>query len=61
MEISKGDLVESLAGHDRGDWFFVVDCDGAYAAKLRAGQKVLNSELRKDLAILGQASPDQGG
>ncbi len=39
----------------------VSQSDTLVAGKLRAGQKVLNSELRKDLAILGQASPDQGG
>lgn len=95
MNISKGDLVESLAGHDRGDWFFVVDCDGTYATladgkcrkldnpkrkklkhvrwilrtdcltaeKLRCGQEVLNSELRRDLARLRQQnqSQNQGG
>jgi len=95
MDISKADLVISLAGHDRGGLFYVIETDDPYvlvadgkgrklenpkrkklkhvrklfrtesgvAAKLRAGEKVLNSELRRDLAIIGQEfnSQNQGG
>ncbi|MGO5113655.1 KOW domain-containing RNA-binding protein [Candidatus Avoscillospira sp. LCP25S3_F1] len=49
MEISKGDLVESLAGHDRGDWFFVVDCDGTYAAVADGKCRKLFHPKRKKL------------
>ena len=86
MELSKSDVVLSLAGRDQGMLFFVVDTDGVYvslvngkerklenpkrkklkhlrfaaridsnvASKIRNGDKVLNSELRRDLAIYGQ-------
>ena len=49
MEISNGDLGESLAGHDRGDWFFVVDCDGAYAAVADGKCRKLFHPKRKKL------------
>ena len=84
MEIAKSDIVCSLAGHDRGLYFFVLDRDGDYvllangagrkvehpkrkkvkhvarvpwsdsrvAGKIRNGDKVLNSELRRALATL---------
>ena len=80
------DVVESLAGHDKGKLFYVIDIDdtGVYlangkdrtldkpklkkqkhvkkvlraetrvAARMRAGDKVLNSELRRDLAEISQ-------
>ena len=80
------DVVESIAGHDAGKLFYVVNKDdtGVYlangkdrtldkpklkkrkhvrkvlraetrvAARLRAGDKVLNSELRRDLAEISQ-------
>ena len=86
MELSKSDVVLSLAGRDQGMLFFVVDTDGGYvslvngkerklenpkrkkakhvrkvlrpdstvAAKLIAGDKLLNSELRRELAVLGR-------
>ena len=82
MEISRADVVVSLAGRDKGQLFFVLDTDDLFvyiadgkgrrlenpkrkkmkhvakvariesrvAQKLRTGDKVLNSELRKDLA-----------
>jgi len=95
MEISKADIVLSLAGHDRDQYFFVADTDGVWAwladgkgrklekpkrkklkhvrfvsrtdsrvaEKLRSGDKVLNSELRRELAAFGQKfnSQNQGG
>ena len=86
MEIHKSDIVLSLAGHDKGMLFFVIDTDGVYvslvngkerkletprrkklrhvrlvlrpdssvAVKIRSGDRVLNSELRRELAIIGQ-------
>ena len=86
MEISKSDIVISLAGHDKEKLFYVIDTDGVYvtladgkqrrvekpkrkklihvrkvlrsdsklAAKIRSGEHVLNSELRRELAILSQ-------
>ena len=84
MGIVKSDVVQSLAGRDQGQYFFVLEvqdeflllADGKHrtldkpkrkkrrhvqkvlrsetrvAAKLLSGDKVLNSELRKDLAYL---------
>lgn len=95
MDISKADIVISLAGRDEGKLFYVLENDGTYvtiadgkgrklenpkrkklkhvrkvsrtetrvAEKIRTGDKVLNSELRRDLAAFGQefTSQDQGG
>ena len=95
MELSKADMIVSLAGRDKGQLFFVVDTDETYvyiadgkgrrlespkrkkrrhvrklplypsrvAEKLRNGDKVLNSELRRELAVFGQTfnSQNQGG
>ena len=93
--ISISDVVISTAGHDKGQYFYVIGCDQTYltladgkgrtlekpkikkrkhaqkvlrsetrvADKLRAGDKVLNSELRRDLAYLSREmqSNDLGG
>jgi large subunit ribosomal protein L14e len=95
MDISKADIVVSLAGHDKDQYFFVVNTDGNWvwiadgrgrkleqpkrkklkhvrkvsqtdsrvAEKIRNGDKVLNSELRRELAVFGQKfeSQNQGG
>ena len=94
MEVSKADMIVSLAGRDKGQLFFVIDTDDQFvyladgksrrlekpkrkkrrhvqaafqtesriAEKIRNGEKVLNSELRKELASLGQKqSQNQGG
>ena len=95
MELSKADMIVSLAGRDKGQLFFVVDTDEQYvyladgkgrrlespkrkkrrhvrklpqsdsrvAEKIRNGDKVLNSELRRELAVYGQTfnSQNQGG
>ena len=95
MDISKADMIVSLAGRDKDQIFFVVDTDETYvyiadgkgrrlespkrkkrrhvrklplypsrvAEKLRNGDKVLNSELRRELAVFGQTfnSQNQGG
>ena len=95
MDISKSDIVVSLAGRDKGGLFYVLETDGTYAfladgktrklerpkrkklkhirfgartesrvaEKIRSGDPVLNSELRRDLAIFGQEfnSQNQGG
>ena len=86
MEISKSDVVLSVAGHDKGMLFYVIDTDGVYvslangkertvekpkrkkmkhvrklprensslAAKIRSGEALLNSELRRELAKIRQ-------
>ena len=86
MEISKSDIVISLAGHDKGKLFFVIDTDGVYvtlvdgkqrrvekpkrkklihvrkvlrsdsklAEKIRSCEHILNTELRRELAIISQ-------
>ena len=95
MDISKSDIIISLAGRDKGKLFYVVDVEENFvliadgkgrklehpkrkklkhvrrvsrtetrvAAKLQNGDKVLNSELRRDLAAFGQQfnSQNQGG
>ena len=95
MDISKSDIVISLAGRDEGKLFYVIDTEENFvliadgkgrklenpkrkklkhvrrvsrtetrvAAKLQNGDKVLNSELRRDLATFGQQfnSQNQGG
>ena len=95
MDISKSDIIESLAGRDKGNFFYVIDVEDNYvliadgkgrklenpkrkklkhvrrvtrtetrvAAKILNGDKVLNSELRRDLAAFGQQfnSQNQGG
>ncbi len=95
MDISKSDIVISLAGRDQGKLFYVIDVEDNYvliadgkgrkledpkrkklkhvrrvsrtetrvAAKILQGDKVLNSELRRDLATFGQQfnSQNQGG
>ena len=86
MDISRSDVVLSMAGHDKGMLFFVLDTDGVYVslangkerkvekpkrkkekhvrklprpdssltAKIRSGEHILNSELRRELAALSQ-------
>ena len=95
MDISKSDIIESLAGRDKGKLFYVIDTEENYvliadgkgrkledpkrkklkhvrrvsrtetrvAVKIQNGDKVLNSELRRDLATFGQQfnSQNQGG
>ena len=95
MDISKSDIIESMAGRDKGKFFYVIDTEDNYvliadgktrklenpkrkklkhvrrvsrtetrvAAKILNGDKVLNSELRRDLAAYGQQfnSQNQGG
>ena len=95
MDISKADMIVSLAGRDKGQLFFVIDTDDQFvyladgkgrrlespkrkkrrhvrklpqsdsrvAEKIRNGDKVLNSELRRELAVYGQTfnSQNQGG
>lgn len=94
MDISKSDIIESLAGRDKGKHFYVIDVEENYvliadgkgrklenpkrkklkhvrrvtrtetrvAVKILNGDKVLNSELRRDLATFGQQfnSQNQG-
>ena len=94
MEISRADVVVSLAGRDKGQLFFVLDTDDLFvyiadgkgrrleqpkrkkrkhvrklpqtdtrvAEKIRNGDKVLSSELRRELAAYGQKfnSQNQG-
>lgn len=86
MDISRSDVVLSVAGHDKGMLFYVIDTDGVYvslangkertvekpkrkknkhvrklprensllAEKIRSGEPLLNSELRRELAKIRQ-------
>ena len=94
MDISKSDIVISLAGRDKDKLFYVIEIEDNYvlladgkgrklenpkrkklkhvrrvtrtetrvATKILNGDKVLNSELRRDLATFGQQfnSQNQG-
>ena len=94
MDISKSDIIESLAGRDKGKFFYVIETEENFvliadgkgrklenpkrkklkhvrrvtrtetrvALKIQNGDKVLNSELRRDLATFGQQfnSQNQG-
>ena len=83
------DVVETTAGRDAGQWFYVIDADPVFlllangkdrtlekpkrkkrkhvqkvlrsetrvAVMLRSGDKVLNSELRRDLAFHAKEMP----
>ena len=85
-DLTIADVVVSLAGHDEGSLFYVLEADDTWlylangkdrtiekpkrkkrkhtrkvlrsetrvAAKIRNGDKVLNSELRRDLAYISQ-------
>ena len=85
-EINISDVVQSTAGRDQGQWFYVIETDPIYlmlangkdrtlekpkrkkrkhvtkvlrsetrvAGKLLSGDKVLNGELRRDLAFLAR-------
>ena len=85
-DINISDVVQSTAGRDSGEWFYVIAEDPIFlylangkdrsldkpkrkkrrhiqkvlrsetrvAEKLRLGDKVLNSELRRDLAYISQ-------
>ena len=94
MDISKSDIIESLAGRDKGKLFYVIGADEQFlllangkdrpldrpkrkkrkhvqkvlrsetrvAEKISRGDKVLNSELRRDLAFhAGQMQVDNLG
>ena len=49
MEISKSDIVLSLAGHDKGKLFFVIDTDGVYVTLADGKQRRVEKPKRKKL------------
>ena len=94
MDVARSDIVKSIAGRDKGKFFFVMDTEGEYllladgkirrlespkrkkrrhvvpaarsdcrtADKIRGGEKVTNSELRRTLAQFGgEGDQDQEG
>ena len=90
-DINISDVVETTAGRDAGQWFYVIDADPVFlllangkdrtlekpkrkkrkhvqkvlrsetrvAEKIRSGNKVLNSELRRDLAFLARENASE--
>ena len=90
-DINISDVVQSTAGRDSGEWFYVIAEDPIFlylangkdrsldkpkrkkrkhvkkvlrsetrvAVKLRSGDKVLNSELRRDLAFLARENASE--
>jgi len=94
MDIAKSTVVKSIAGRDKGKFFFVLETsedfllladgktrrveapkrkkrkhaelvafpDTRVAEKIRSGEKITNSELRRTLAQMCEGgSPDQEG
>lgn len=94
MDIAKSSIVESVAGRDKGKFFFVLEEEGEFlllvdgrtrrverpkrkkrkhvrfvevsqtrvAEKIRCGDKITNSELRRTLAPFCEVgNPDQEG
>ena len=49
MEISKSDIVISLAGHDKGKLFYVIDTDGVYVTLVDGKQRRVEKPKRKKL------------
>ena len=49
MEISKGTVVISSAGHDKGQWFVVTGADGGYVFIADGKERRLCSPKKKNL------------
>mgnify|MGYP003291159294 CR=1 FL=1 len=49
MEISKSDLVLSVAGHDKGMLFYVISSDGVYVTIVNGKERTLERPKRKKL------------
>ena len=49
MEISKSDIVISLAGHDKGKLFYVIDTDGVYVTLVDGKGRRVEKPKRKKL------------
>lgn len=47
MEISKSDIVLSLAGHDKGNVFYVLDTDGVYVFLADGKRRKVEKPKRK--------------
>ena len=77
MDVARSDIVQSIAGRDKGKLFFVLESpkrkkrkhallaaryECRTADKIRSGEKVTNSELRRTLAQYGgEGDQDQEG
>ena len=51
MELSKADMIVSLAGRDKGQLFFVVDTDEQYVYLADGKGRRLESPKRKKLPV----------
>lgn len=47
MDLKRGDVVRSLAGHDKGTLFCVVNTEGDFALLANGKERKLNSPKRK--------------
>ena len=47
MDVRKGDVVRSLAGHDKGALYCVVDIDGGFLLLADGKERKLNTPKRK--------------
>lgn len=47
MEVTKGSVVKSKAGHDKGEFFVVLEFDGKYANICDGKRRLLDNPKRK--------------
>lgn len=56
MDIVKGQIVRSAAGHDKGGFFVVIKTDGEYAFICDGKHRPLERQKRKKLKHLSKTS-----
>ena len=52
MEIRKSAIVRSVAGHDKGEFYYVLETDGIYAAVVNGKNRRITNPKRKKLKHL---------
>lgn len=52
MEILKGQIVRSVAGHDKGNFFVVTDTDGVFASICDGKHRPVQRQKRKKIKHL---------
>ena len=55
MDLRRGDVVRSLAGHDKGRLFCVTDTDGTFLLLADGKERKLNSPKRKRIKHVQRA------
>ena len=56
MDISKSDIIESLAGHDKGKFFYVIDTEDNYVLIADGKGRKLENPKRKKLKHVRRVS-----